>query len=279
MGRMPGYRACNPSGTKSKRIEGIYRMKGTDHRSPAVRNIALLLFFALPLAVMAQRTQPDASAGRRRAAAHSPVGGTVTLTGTITDSATGAPIPEVEVVVGDKKVITDDQGAFKFPDLLAGTATVTFQRWGYHDETRSLTLVAGSVVNLSLAPKPVDIVKDTHGNTFRADYELSQFGYTVLFGNLGKGDAIELCKSGGEHVIVDKSTIAKISGPATSTTSAPCCTLGPVLNLNLTLKSGEALTGAIVDSCYSDEVFAARDRDTRQWVYLKFTDIAEIDFP
>jgi len=254
-------------------------MNGTDHRSRAVRNIAIFLFFAMPFAVMAQRTQSDASTGRRHAALHSPAGGTITLSGTITDATTGAPIPEAEVVVGDHQVVADEQGLFKFPGLLTGTATVTFQRWGYQSDTRTISLSGGSVVNVALAPKPVIILKDTHGATYRADYELSKFGYTVLFGNLGKGDAIELCKSSGEHVSVDKSTIAKITGPATSATSAPCCTLGPVLDISLTLKSGEALTAAISDSCFGDEVFAARDRDTLQWVYLKFTDIAEIDFP
>lgn len=254
-------------------------MNVTLQSSRAVRIIAALAILAMPFAVSGQQSRSDATQGKRHAALHGPAGGTITLTGTITDGTTGAPIPEVEVVVGDHQVVTDEQGQFNFPGLLSGSATLTFQRWGYQPVTRSLTLVAGSTVNLTLAPKPVIILKDTQGVSHRADYELSQFGYTVPFGNLAKADTIELCKTTGEHVIVDKSTIAKISGGANSVNSSACCKVGPVLNINLTLKGGQPFTAAISDSCFSDEVFAARDRDTRQWVYLKFTDIAEIDFP
>jgi hypothetical protein len=254
-------------------------MNVTLQSSRAVRIIAALAILAMPFAVSAQPTRSDATQGKRHAALHGPAVGTVTLTGTVTDGTTGAPVPEVAVGVGDREVVTDEQGQFRFPGLFSGSATVTFQRWGYQPATLSVTLVAGSTVNLTLAPKPVIILKDTQGVSHRADYELSQFGYAVLFGNLAKGDTIDLCKTTGEHLIVDKSTIAKISGPATPVNSSACCKVGPVLNINLTLKGGQPFTAAIGDSCFGDEVFAARDRDTLQWVYLKFTDIAEIDFP
>ena len=254
-------------------------MNGTDHRSRAVRTVAAIAILAMPFAAMAQQTKPDASRGRHRAALH-PAAGTATLTGTITDEATGAGIPDVEVVVGDRRVVTDEHGLFKFPDLSTGSAMVTFQRWGYQPVVRTIALDAGTNVNLSLAPKAVILLKDTQGLSHRADYELSHFGYVILFGGVASSDSIDLCKSNGERVVVDKSTIAKISGPATSVTSAPCCKIGPMLNINLTLKGGEAFTAAIFDSCSGgEEIFAARDRDTRQWVYLRFTDIAEIDFP
>ena len=95
--------------------------------------------------------------------------------------------------------MTDEQGQFSFPALLFGSATVTFQRWGYQPATLSVALVAGSTVNLALAPKPVIILKDTQGLSHRADYELSQFGYVVLFGNLGQLLRMLQGRAGSQH--------------------------------------------------------------------------------
>jgi hypothetical protein len=253
-------------------------MNVTDYRNRAVRTIAVLAMLAMPFALAAQQTGSSATTSKRRAAKHSPAGGALTLTGTVTDAATGSPIAEVEIVVGAHDVVSDEHGQFTIPDLQAGGATVTFQRWGYQSVTRSIT-IDGTSMNVSLAPKAVILVKDSGGTTHRADFELSQFGYVIPFGNLAKSDTIDLCKTTGEHVVVDKSTLVKITGPATAVNSSACCKVAPVLNINITLKGGQPFTAAISDSCFNDEVFAARDRDTLQWVYLKFTDIAEIDFP
>jgi hypothetical protein len=253
-------------------------MNVTDHRNRAIRTIAVLAMLAMPFALGAQQTESSATSSKRHAARHLPAGGAVALTGTVTDAATGSPIADVDVAVGDHDVQSDGHGQFTIPDLQAGSATVTFQRWGYQTVTRTIT-IDGTPVNASLAPKAVILVKDTGGTTHRADYDLSQFGYVVPFGNLAKADTIDLCKTTGEHVVVDKSTISKITGPGTTVTSSACCKVAPVVNINVTLKGGQPFTAAISDTCFNDEVFAARDRDTLQWVYLKFTDIVEIDFP
>lgn len=79
--------------------------------------------------------------------------GTATISGTITDSTTGTPVPAVQVVVvgSTRGAVTDDAGRYAIRGLDAGTVTVRAQRIGYRPASRSVTLAEGATVDLSFA--------------------------------------------------------------------------------------------------------------------------------
>ena len=70
------------------------------------------------------------------------------------------------------------------------------------------------------------------------------------------------------------------SGPAALATNAACCKLGPALAINVEMKTGEKERVLFTDSCFGyDCIFTGRDHESAQYVYVKFTDVATIDFP
>ena len=77
--------------------------------------------------------------------------GTASLSGTVTDSASGRPIPAVQVLVTGttRGALTDDAGRFVVRGLSGGTFVVRAQRIGYAPATRQVTVADGETAELS----------------------------------------------------------------------------------------------------------------------------------
>ena len=118
-----------------------------------------------------------------------------------------------------------------------------------------------------------------NGDTHIITMDTAQFGYAVVFSNYVRGDNANLCKSDGSSIAPSRDAFSKIIGPPTSVNFALCCTFGPILTVNVEMKSGEKFPAYFHDSCFESEIdFIGRDRATGQYDYLDFTTIAEIDF-
>ena len=146
---------------------------------------------------------------------------------------------------------------------------------------RSVTPEANMVLDLTLPQaNPALTVKLVNGESHVLDLGTSQFGYYIVLSGYARFDNANLCLPDGSTIAPSKNDIAKIVGPATSVNFSPCCTRGPVLTLNVELKSGQKSQMYLVDSCYDNELdFIGRERSTAQWMYLNLNNIAEIDFP
>jgi hypothetical protein len=82
---------------------------------------------------------------------------TATITGTVTDSATGTPLARVGVVIDGTSVgaFTDSVGRYRITNARPGTLSLVVSRIGYKPITRSEILVTSSgvhVVDLVMAP-------------------------------------------------------------------------------------------------------------------------------
>jgi hypothetical protein len=121
-------------------------------------------------------------------------------------------------------------------------------------------------------------VKLTSGETHVLDLGTSQFAYYIVFSGYAGGNP-NFCKPDGSQFTPAKTDIAKVIGPAALADSPACCSRGQVMAVTVELKSGDRTQAFFNDSCFGNEVdFLGRERSTGQFVYYKFTDIAEIDF-
>ncbi len=103
-----------------------------------------------------------------------------TLTGTLTDSATGAKLSGVTVsVAGDGSTTTDSNGVYTLTNVPAGSASVTYSKTGYTSQTKALTIAAGSSTtqNVALVPVPTSTyenkarAKTATASSYRSGYE------------------------------------------------------------------------------------------------------------
>lgn len=209
--------------------------------------------------------------------------------GLILDSATNKPVVEAEVTSGNRTVKTDAAGSFNIVIITGRPVALIVHRSGYEDLPLTVTLtVQGSVspvvpatpTPVALMPKPLVIVKTTAGATIRLDADTVQFAYVIPFSNPATTTIASFCRDDGTADDIDRSEFAHITGPAVSTTNAACCKLGPSLGINVELKTGEKEHVLFTDSCFGyDCIFTGRDHDSAQYVQVKFTEIASVDFP
>ena len=123
-------------------------------------------------------------------------------------------------------------------------------------------------------------MKLTNGETHILDLGTSQFAFLITFSGYARYDNGNFCKPDGSTFAPGKTEIAKIIGPATPVNFSTCCTLGPVMTLNVELKTGEKSQVYFNDSCQGNEVdFLGRELSTGVFNYFNFANIAEIDFP
>ncbi|MGV3707234.1 MAG: SusC/RagA family TonB-linked outer membrane protein [Gemmatimonas sp.] len=101
--------------------------------------------------------------------------GTLIVRGTVTDSATGQPIPGVQLSVtgSASRAVSLENGAYQLGGLNGSTATVRAQRIGYTplEQTVTLTPASPAVLNFSLRPAATvltTIVAVGYGNSQRA---------------------------------------------------------------------------------------------------------------
>ena len=211
--------------------------------------------------------------------------------GIVVDARTFKPVIEAEITSGTRTVKTDAHGAFDIVIIVGRPVGLTVHRSGYDDLpiTVSLSTNPGtspvaptppSQPSVALTPKASVVVKTTDGKTLRLDADTVQFAYVIPFSNPATSTSASVCLSDGTADDIDRSEIAHITGPAISTTNAACCKLGPALAIDVELKTGDKERVLFTDSCFGyDCIFTGRDHDSAQYVQVKFTDVASIDFP
>ena len=223
-------------------------------------------------------------AGKRRAVHVSPPAGQISaeLSGTVLDNVSGQPVASVKITVGSKSATTNSQGKYSIRNIqyLGTSMTVQAERSGYVSKSVVLTTGGKQVVDFRLDPLATATVRLTNGTTYQLDVDSMRFGYLSGLSDYIDHEYETFCKPDGTSVDVDRLQIKKITGPAVSAASAPCCTSSNVLKVNLELKSGEKTDVFFVDSCqgYSSDVIA-RDHVTGKFEYISFKDIAELVFP
>jgi TonB-dependent starch-binding outer membrane protein SusC len=104
----------------------------------------------MSLLIVAAPARASAPAGPERtngAARHKEAG---TLTGRVTNAATGTPVPGASVVVGETRLgaTTDASGQYRVANIPAGTYAVTVRRIGHAPKTQTVTIVDGGTATL-----------------------------------------------------------------------------------------------------------------------------------
>jgi TonB-linked SusC/RagA family outer membrane protein len=101
--------------------------------------------------------------------------GNASISGTVTDSASGRPIPSVQIVIvgSTRGAISDEQGRFAVHGISAGTWSVRAQRIGYRPETRSIALSDGQSATADFTMAEVarmlsEVVSTGYGTDTRA---------------------------------------------------------------------------------------------------------------
>lgn len=218
-------------------------------------------------------------ADKRRAVQHPSTSVKVDVSGTVIDNVTGQPVIAAKVHVGGQSDLTDSQGKYLISNVQTAETTLTAERSGYGPKTAALS-GGTQVIDFRLDPLPTTTVRLTNGTTIQVDTDSIKFGYTLPFAGYVSAESEEFCKPDGTKVIVDRSQMKRIIGPAVSVASAPCCSASNVLKVKLELKSGETSDVFFVDSCdgYSSDLIA-RNHVTGKYVYLGFEEMSEVIFP
>lgn len=203
-----------------------------------------------------------------------------TLSGTVTDSSTGAPVVGVSVISSGHLVAqTDAQGKFSTKIPTVTDIQLIFQRSGYQTLTTTVNISGDATRTFQMTPQAPTTLRTLAGTTMQLDTDTIEFGYLAPFSGYVKDTALNLCSAGGTSFTPDRADIRKITGPV-QLNDPGCCSKGAIPAVNVTLKNGTTTTGGFVDSCVGYVVdIIARDHMTNQPVYMHFSDIAEIDFP
>jgi hypothetical protein len=173
---------------------------------------------------------------------------------------------------------TDRFGKFKLSTTIYGSATATIGRTGYVSASQNVSATSDATIRLQ--PTPTVTLRVTGGQTYQLDSESIEFGYVPPFGSYNKGETDDFCKPGGTLVTLGRNDFRRITGPAVLENVSACCSSSAVLMINGQLKSGESTPLYFTDSCLGYTVdFIGRDHVTGNYVYTKFTDVAEIVFP
>jgi TonB-linked SusC/RagA family outer membrane protein len=139
-----------------------------------------------------------------------------TLTGTVTDRATGDPLENARVVViGPNRIeVTGQDGRYTFRGIAAGTHSIRVLRLGYRPATDTLAVSAGETVNLDFALVPAPVQLDEIVTTATGQQSRLEIGNSVAtiaasqvaeeapiteFGNLltGRASGVQVLKSSG----------------------------------------------------------------------------------
>jgi hypothetical protein len=219
-----------------------------------------------------------AAESHRRAAA--PAIPLVKIHGKVTDAATGAPVRFADIANTPRTAQTDADGNYEIEVPLGLPASIQVTRSGYETASTSIIGTGGVETNFTLKSKPTVTMKLTDGTTYNLDYETAQFAVEIPFANSARSDNALLCSTDGAQSTLNKTDISKIIGPGVAVNNAACCKSTTVVKLTINLKSGAQQDALLADTCTGSEMdFSGRDHVTGQFIYKRFKDIAEIDFP
>lgn len=241
------------------------------------RTLAAALLVSATLAL-------PALAAKHRAVAHRSPGTefTVTITGVVLDAVTSQPIVNVELGTGTKFGATDAQGHFELKNARGvGSILVEAKRSGYLPVNTRINPGDPTTLTIRMTPTPTVTVRLTSGEVKNLDYESLRFGYPLAFTGYIDSDAEDFCRiSDSTKVNINKSQMARVTGPAQIVPAGSCCT-DNAAKMTLTLKNGEVMDVLFTDTCqerYKVDI-GAREHVSGQFVHLLITDIAEIVFP
>jgi hypothetical protein len=247
------------------------------HRTKLVALLLALLFAVPSFAIV--------SKPRRRAT--NPVPLPVldsNFNGHLADATNGMPVASADIVVEGVAITSSDKnGDFKLLTSNGRHFILTAQRSGYLPASTELTGVTGTQ-SFSLTMQPTQVIKltDAKGVVHTIDIENAQFAYLIPFSGYARSNTANFCKADGSNSMYtpDRTEFRRIVGPGKSVTSGACCQLGPVVQVNIELKTGETATVNFNDSCFGNEVdFIGRDHVSGDFSYYNFANVAEIVFP
>jgi len=219
----------------------------------------------------------------------------------VVDVTNNRPVIDAEVTSGTRTARTDARGAFSIVLPAGRPESLTIRRSGYDDLVIIVTLAVPAsglppIVSPAVPPpvpsppapatpvgmtprKPVT-VKMSNGQTVILDDDSIRFAYIIPFSSPVTSETATFCRKDGTAFNPDRTEFVRIVGPATATASEACCKLGGVLAVNVEMKNGDKSQVFFSDSCFGyDVVLVGRERDSAQFLYLKFSEIASAEFP
>lgn len=239
--------------------------------------------FALAIGVLVVSSACAASTQSRKRAVTPPVapqlGPATTVLGVVKDASNGLVIPGARASYGDQNVTTSNNGKFSLRLPAGSPVIVTITHPAFLPFQKTVTAQDGVETEYDLIEQPSVTIKTTSGQTYIVDIGTAQFEYAIAFSGFVASDNANFCNPDGTAFTPNKLEFSKIVGPAAASTLASCCA-GPVMTANAVFKSGTSTAVFFKDSCNATEVdFVGRLKSTGLYQHVKFTDIAEIDFP
>jgi hypothetical protein len=127
----------------------------------------LSLASVLPMAALLMAAILAASACGKKTTTEP--GGSATLSGTVTDTKTGAGVPAARVSTQGKSTTTGASGAYSLSDLAPGSATVVVEHQGHDTASVSATLTNGAATttNVALTPAFSASLAGTYSGTWK----------------------------------------------------------------------------------------------------------------
>lgn len=246
------------------------------------RTLSLAVAAAVLATVPAISTQ---AAGRRRAVTPPTASGKLIaeVSGTIIDDVTGHPVVAAHVIAGGRSTNTDTAGKYTIKNITSyhGVINVEVSRSGYATKTQVLTTGGKQTLDVRVTPGAVAHVRKVDNSTYDVDFDSIEFGYPVAFSGYRSAEFEDFCTAAGAPVVVDRSEIRRIAGPAVMVDNATCCPGAQTLRVSVELKTGVTTDMFFVDACngFPNIDLIGRDHTTGQFVYTPFAQIAEITFP
>jgi hypothetical protein len=246
------------------------------------RTLSFALVAAVLAAVPAVSTQ---AAGRRRAVTPPSATGKLTaeISGTVVDDVTGHPVASARVTAGGRSDTTDSAGKYQIKNITSyhGVINVEVSRSGYTTKKQTLTTGGVQTLTVRLVSAPTVHVRKVDNSAFDVDLDSVQFGYPVAFSGYRSAEYEDFCNASGVPVVVDRTEIRRIIGPAVMVDNATCCPGAQTLKVTVELKTGQTTDMFFVDACngFPNIDLIGRDHNTGKFEYTPFAQIAEVVFP
>jgi len=123
-----------------------------------------------------------------------------TITGRVTDAATGQPIASAQVNVVNTAIgaLTNDKGQYSIRGVLPGTHTVRVLRVGYAEQTATVSVTAGQTATLDLTMKSVAVTLNPVVTTATGEQRRIEVGNSIA-----QVDASQIVATKGVSTITD----------------------------------------------------------------------------